>query len=75
MLDDTRRYYPEDTLASQVLGTVGDRQQRPVRARAGSSTSDLRGSDGEQRIVRDARGEPVSLDQKSEANASGKTCG
>ena len=62
MLDDARRYYPEDALASQVIGTVGidndglSGLELPLDEALG-------GSDGEQRIVRDALGDPVSLDQ------------
>ena len=62
ILDDSRRYYPEGSLASQVLGAVGiDNQGLSGLEQELDST--LRGTDGEERIVKDARGDPVSLKQ------------
>ena len=66
VLDDARRHYPEDTLAAQVLGTVGI-DNVGLSGLELSLDKTLRGSDGERRIVKDALGEAVSLRQiKSE---------
>jgi cell division protein FtsI/penicillin-binding protein 2 len=62
VLDDSRRYYPAGPLASQVLGAVGIDNQGLAGIEQ-DLDSTLRGSDGEQRIVKDARGDPVSLKQ------------
>jgi cell division protein FtsI (penicillin-binding protein 3) len=62
VLDDARRYYPEDTLASQVIGTVGI-DNAGLSGLELSLDKELRGSDGRRRITRDALGDPVSLDQ------------
>jgi cell division protein FtsI (penicillin-binding protein 3) len=66
IMDDERRYYPEGTLASQLLGTVGI-DNNGLSGIELDLEKQLGGSDGEQRIVRDARGDPVSIRQvKSE---------
>lgn len=62
ILDDSRRYYPEASLASQVLGTVGI-DNKGLSGIEQDLNSKLAGSDGQQRIVKDARGDPVSLKQ------------
>jgi cell division protein FtsI (penicillin-binding protein 3) len=62
VLDDSRRYYPEGALASQVVGSVGV-DNKGLSGLEQQLDDDLRGSDGKQQIVRDARGVPVSLDQ------------
>ena len=62
VLDDSRRYYPEGELASQVIGSVGV-DNKGLSGLEQQLDAELGGADGEQRIVRDARGEPVSLDQ------------
>ena len=66
VVDDARRHYPEDELASQVIGTVGiDNVGLSGLELALNDT--LKGSDGERRVTKDALGEAVSLDQiKSE---------
>ncbi len=56
----SRREYPRDWLASQVLGTV----KSDGIGGAGleySQEKALHGEDGERRIVRDALGEPISI--------------
>jgi cell division protein FtsI (penicillin-binding protein 3) len=56
----SRREYPRDWLASQVLGTV----KADGTGGAGLEYSQerlLHGSDGKRRIVRDALGEPISI--------------
>jgi cell division protein FtsI (penicillin-binding protein 3) len=66
VLDDARRHYPEDALASQVLGTVGI-DNAGLSGLELALDGMLRGSDGKRRVVKDALGEAVSLDQiKSE---------
>ena len=62
MLDDERRYYPEDYLAAQVLGTVGI-DNKGLSGLELTLDSVIGGSDGERRVIRDARGDPVSLVQ------------
>ncbi len=61
-LDDARRYYPEGTLASQLLGTVGI-DNTGLSGLELALDRRLRGSDGKQRVVKDALGDAVSLDQ------------
>jgi cell division protein FtsI (penicillin-binding protein 3) len=62
VLEDERRHYPEGPLASQVLGTVGI-DNNGLSGLELTLDETLRGTDGEQRIVRDARGDPVSLNE------------
>jgi cell division protein FtsI (penicillin-binding protein 3) len=62
VLDDARRYYPEDSLAAHVIGTVGI-DNVGLSGLELSLDKTLRGSDGRRRITRDALGDPVSLDQ------------
>ncbi len=64
VLDDTRRVYPQKTLAAQVLGAVGV-DNKGLMGLEQDMEGDLHGSDGEQRITRDARGDTVSVDQKA----------
>jgi cell division protein FtsI/penicillin-binding protein 2 len=68
--DDARRHYPEDELASQVIGTVGiDNVGLSGLELALNDT--LEGSDGQRRVVKDALGEAVSLDQIKSERAGG----
>ncbi len=60
-LPDSRRTYPQGDLAGQVLGAVGTDGQGLSGLEAGEQ-SVLGGSDGEEKIVKDARGEPIRLD-------------
>jgi cell division protein FtsI/penicillin-binding protein 2 len=62
VLDDARRYYPDGPLASQVLGAVGIDNQG-LSGIEQELDKKLRGSDGQQRVVKDARGDPISLKQ------------
>jgi cell division protein FtsI (penicillin-binding protein 3) len=66
--DDSRRYYPGGSLASQVIGTVGI-DNKGLSGIEQDLNDKLGGSDGEQRIVKDARGDPVSLDQVKDQHA------
>jgi cell division protein FtsI/penicillin-binding protein 2 len=65
VIPSSRRIYPQGSLASQVLGTVGTDGQ----GLAGLEYSEnrvLRGRDGHRRLVKDALGQPISLkDQRS----------
>ncbi len=63
---DSRRTYPQGELAGQVLGVVGSENQGRTGLEAGED-SVLHGSDGERRIVTDAKGEPIRLETVSEA--------
>jgi cell division protein FtsI (penicillin-binding protein 3) len=60
-LPDSKRIYPQGSLAAQVLGAVGTDGQGLTGLEAGQQ-SVLGGSDGEEKIVKDARGEPIRLD-------------
>jgi cell division protein FtsI (penicillin-binding protein 3) len=62
VMDDSRRRYPEGALASQVIGTVGI-DNKGLLGIEQQLNNKLGGTDGEQRIVKDARGDPVSLEQ------------
>ena len=61
MHPDSRRSYPQGSLAAQVLGAVGSENQGLSGLEAGEE-SVLGGVDGEERLVKDALGEPISLD-------------
>jgi cell division protein FtsI/penicillin-binding protein 2 len=66
-LPDSRRTYPQGTLAAQTIGAVGDESQGLTGLEAGEDEV-LRGSDGERRVVNDALGEPIRLETVSEAS-------
>jgi cell division protein FtsI (penicillin-binding protein 3) len=63
---DSRRTYPQGELAAQVIGAVGSEGQG-LTGLEGGDESVLRGSDGERRIVMDAKGEPIRLETVREA--------
>jgi cell division protein FtsI/penicillin-binding protein 2 len=63
---DSRRTYPQGALAGQVIGAVGAENEGLTGLEAGED-SVLRGSDGERRIVTDAKGEPIRLETVSES--------
>jgi cell division protein FtsI (penicillin-binding protein 3) len=65
-LPDSRRVYPQGTMAGQVIGAVGSENQGLTGLEEGEE-SVLAGSDGEQRIVNDALGEPIRLETAKEA--------
>jgi cell division protein FtsI (penicillin-binding protein 3) len=56
----SRRRYPREWLASQVLGTVGT-DGKGLAGLEYSADRLLRGTDGRRRTVRDALGEPISV--------------
>jgi cell division protein FtsI (penicillin-binding protein 3) len=60
-LPDSRRTYPQGDLAGQVLGAVGSDNQG-LSGLEQAEQSVLGGSDGEEKIVKDALGEPIRLD-------------
>ena len=66
-LPDSRRTYPQGEMAGQVVGAVGSENQGLTGLEAGEE-SVLSGSDGEQRIVKDALGDPIRLETASEAS-------
>jgi len=57
-----RRVYPRGSLAAQVLGVVGT-EGAGLAGLEYSRDSALRGRAGERRVVRDARGQPVSINE------------
>ncbi|MBS1880307.1 MAG: penicillin-binding protein 2 [Actinobacteria bacterium] len=61
LLPDSRRVYPQGEMAGQVLGVVGSENQGLTGIEQGEQ-SVLAGSDGEERIVRDALGDPIRLE-------------
>jgi cell division protein FtsI/penicillin-binding protein 2 len=63
---DSRRTYPQGELAAQVVGAVGSENQGLTGLEAGEE-SVLHGTDGERRIVTDAKGEPIRLETVHEA--------
>jgi cell division protein FtsI (penicillin-binding protein 3) len=66
-LPDSRRTYPQGTLAAQTIGVVGDENQGLTGLEAGEEEV-LRGSDGERLVINDALGEPIRLETVSEAS-------
>jgi cell division protein FtsI (penicillin-binding protein 3) len=65
VIPSSRRIYPQGSLASQVLGTVGTDGQG-LAGLEYSENRRLRGRDGRRRLVKDALGQPISLqDQRS----------
>lgn len=60
-LPDSRRVYPQGTMAGQVVGAVGAENQGLTGLEMGEESA-LAGSDGERRIVNDALGEPIRLE-------------
>jgi cell division protein FtsI/penicillin-binding protein 2 len=63
---DSRRTYPQGDMAGQVIGAVGSENQGLTGLELGEE-SVLHGTDGEQRIVKDALGDPIRLETASEA--------
>jgi cell division protein FtsI (penicillin-binding protein 3) len=67
-LVEHKRDYPQGTLASQLVGTVGtDNYGLSGLEQARDDT--LRGEDGKRRLVKDALGEPVSIVEDQRALA------
>jgi cell division protein FtsI (penicillin-binding protein 3) len=66
ILPDSRRIYPQGTLAAQVIGAVGTDNEGLTGLEA-SEDELLRGTDGERTVVHDALGEPIRLQTVKEA--------
>ena len=66
MLVEPRRRYPQGALASQVLGTVGT-DNTGLSGLEQRFESRLHGTDGEEQIVKDALGRPVSIVLKKQS--------
>jgi cell division protein FtsI (penicillin-binding protein 3) len=64
---DSRRTYPQGKLAAQVVGAVGAENEGLTGIEQGEDGV-LRGSDGERRIVTDAKGDPIRLETVNEAD-------
>jgi cell division protein FtsI (penicillin-binding protein 3) len=60
-LPDSRRTYPQGDLAAQVIGAVGTDNRGLSGLEAGEQRA-LGGSDGEEKVVKDALGEPIRLE-------------
>jgi cell division protein FtsI (penicillin-binding protein 3) len=60
-LPDSRRTYPQGDLAAQVIGAVGTDNRGLSGLEAGEQRV-LGGSDGEEKVVKDALGEPIRLE-------------
>jgi cell division protein FtsI (penicillin-binding protein 3) len=60
--DDVRRDYPDGPLASQLIGTVGIDNDALSGLELGLNGI-LRGTDGTERVVKDARGDPIGFDR------------
>lgn len=67
-IPDSRRIYPQGELAAQVIGAVGI-DDDGLTGLEQSQEETLRGADGEQEIVRDALGDPISFETKTPAAA------
>ena len=65
-LPDSRRVYPQGTMAGQVIGAVGSEGTGLSGLEMGEE-SVLAGTNGEQRIVNDALGDPIRLETVQEA--------
>src|SRR6476469_3617821 len=67
----TRRIYPRNWLASQVLGVVGT-DGKGLSGLEYSFDRALRGTDGERRTVKDALGAPIDVQDVKSAQAGAK---
>jgi cell division protein FtsI/penicillin-binding protein 2 len=70
VIPSSRRIYPQGSLASQVLGTVGT-DGAGLAGLEYSENRVLRGHDGRRRVVKDALGQPISLQDQSSARTGG----
>ncbi|MBW3607004.1 MAG: penicillin-binding protein 2 [Actinobacteria bacterium] len=70
LIPSSRREYPRKWMASQVLGWVGT-DGEGLAGLEYAKDAILRGSDGERRIVKDALGEPIVL-QETKRSTRGK---
>jgi len=58
---DSRRTYPQGELAAQVVGAVGTEDEGLTGLEMGEEEV-LGGTDGERRVVKDAKGEPIRVE-------------
>jgi len=58
---DSRRTYPQGELAAQVVGAVGTENEGLTGLEEGEDEV-LGGNDGERRVVKDAKGEPIRVE-------------
>jgi cell division protein FtsI/penicillin-binding protein 2 len=65
---EPRRVYPQGTMASQLLGTVGV-DNYGLSGIEQSLEDHLHGTDGKRKIVNDALGQPVSIEDSERAEA------
>jgi cell division protein FtsI (penicillin-binding protein 3) len=65
---EPKRTYPQGYLASQVIGSVGT-DNYGLAGLEHARNGQLRGEDGERRLVKDALGEPVSMVEVERAEA------
>ena len=65
---EPRRIYPQGALAGQLLGTVGT-DNFGLSGLEQQYEEELHGSDGHRRLVKDARGKPVSIVESDRAEA------
>jgi cell division protein FtsI (penicillin-binding protein 3) len=61
ILPDSRRTYPQGDLAAQVIGAVGT-DNRGLSGLEADEQGVIGGSDGEEKVVKDALGEPIRLE-------------
>ena len=66
-LPDSRRNYPQGELAAQVIGAVGS-ENEGLTGLEQAEDDTLGGSDGEQEVVHDARGNPIRFDMVKPAS-------
>jgi cell division protein FtsI (penicillin-binding protein 3) len=67
-MTEPKRTYPQGHLASQVIGSVGT-DNYGLAGLEHARNRELKGEDGERRLVKDALGEPVSLVEIERAEA------
>jgi cell division protein FtsI (penicillin-binding protein 3) len=67
-MTEPKRTYPQGHLASQVIGSVGT-DNYGLAGLEHARNRELKGEDGERRLVKDALGEPVSLVEVERAEA------
>jgi cell division protein FtsI (penicillin-binding protein 3) len=67
-MTEPKRTYPQGHLASQVIGSVGT-DNYGLAGLEHARNRELKGEDGERRLVKDALGEPVSLVEVARAEA------
>ncbi len=66
-IPDTLRVRPQGSIASQVIGAVSDEGEGLTGIEAGKDEI-LKGVNGERRLVKDALGDPISLDNVRDAD-------